>query len=766
MNNLRYIKLSVIGVFFGILGLFLFSSGTKAGKDTFLPDVQKLRGKPPTPTSPFSPSNAQTADGQIIPIEQFFSSQRCASCHQETHAAWSESLHRNANRNPFYQASVKLLEKQRGIEFTTHCESCHTPTALFSGALVEGSKVSREMDDEGVTCIVCHSITEARLDGTGSFTIQRPALIVKEDGTPVYGNLPDEAILQDIEGHKRAVMRPLTRKPEFCATCHKVSTTVELNNYKFIRGFSVFDEWQASGASTESITPFYRREKRMDCRACHMPKTETTQDMAAKDGKIASHRFLGANTATPLFFGQTKQVELTTKFLENGVLSADIFALQSETTGKIYTALDNEQANAIDLQPGETLTAEVVVFNRRAAHSFPPEVRDLYEPWVEFEAVDAAGKTIYHSGYVKPDRTLDESAHTYKSILLDIESRSITRHQIWLTAIKAYDNFIPEGRGDLVRYRFKLPQKDFKNVTLRARVNYRRFVQEYTNTVLKQFQAMHLVLPIVKMAETTVKITGIKQSPKTKNKTDSSLEQVNKVSKVPDDKSVKDEATIWRRWNDYGIVLLEQSQYGAASEAFRKAAELDPKNPDPYISAAIAEMRMERYSPEQEQVKKAANLIAKALEIKPDLPRALFYRAVVWRAQGRVAEAATEFNKLAEAYPRDREVQRQLGQTLFSVGQFGNAKLAFEAIVDIDPTDSGAYQFLASIYASEGRKEDSIRAHQKYLLWRDDPMSDGIASRFFTLNPQWADMRIPYHIYSFHTPVRPVAKGANAAPAN
>lgn len=97
------------------------------------------RGLPPIPTEPFSPSNAKTEDGKFIPVEQFFSASRCLNCHQDTHAAWSESLHRNAAREPFYRESADILLRTRGIEFTRHCESCHTPVALFSGALAKSS---------------------------------------------------------------------------------------------------------------------------------------------------------------------------------------------------------------------------------------------------------------------------------------------------------------------------------------------------------------------------------------------------------------------------------------------------------------------------------------------------------------------------------------------------------------------------------------------------------------------------------------------------
>ncbi|HSO73496.1 MAG TPA: multiheme c-type cytochrome, partial [Blastocatellia bacterium] len=449
------------------------------------------RALPPVPTGLFSPSNARTLDGKLIPESDFFPASRCASCHQDTHAGWSVSLHRNAAREPFYRESADILLRTRGIEFTRHCESCHTPVALFSGVLSKDSGKTEapftKLDDEGVTCSVCHSIVEARVDGTGSFTIRRPALLAREDGTPVFGNFTDEQILADVPGHKRAVMRPLLKTPEFCATCHKVVAPPDLNGYKNIKGFTAYDEWQQSGASLESVLPFYRREARADCRACHMPKIDSHNDRAAKNGLIASHRWLGANTAVPLFYGQTEQADLIKKFLESNVLAVDIFALRRESTGDFIAPLNAVGKNRIALKPGEEIVAEVVASNRNAAHSFPPEVRDLYEAWVELEAVDDSGKTIFHSGYIKPDGMLDETAHVYKAILLDDSARVITRHQIWTTNIKAYDNTILPGRSDVARFRFRVPDNGGERtvgIKLRARINYRRFNQEYTNYVL------------------------------------------------------------------------------------------------------------------------------------------------------------------------------------------------------------------------------------------------------------------------------------------
>jgi tetratricopeptide (TPR) repeat protein len=738
-KSTHILKLTTFAIF--ICGSLIINGRISADADRF--DKAKER-VPPIPTEPFSPSNARTEDGNLIPVEQFFPASRCASCHQDTHRFWSQSLHRNAAREPFYRESADILLRTRGIEFTRHCESCHTPVALFSGQLTKGAGKNEApftpLDHEGVTCSVCHSITEARLDGTGSFTIRRPALMATEDGTPVFGDFTDQQILADIPGHKRAVMRPLLKQPEFCSTCHKVDAPPSLNGYKHIRGFSAYDEWQQSGASHESVIPFYRREERTDCRACHMPKVSSAIDRAAKNGVIASHRWLGANTAVPLFYEEKNQVEATVQFLKQGVIEVDLFSVRRAATGEMIPL--DALRNRVAINAGDELIVEVVVSNRNAAHTFPPEVRDLYETWVEFEAVDSSGRRMIHSGFVKPDGMLDESAHVYKQIILDEQGRHITRHQIWTTNIKAYDNALPPGRSDIVRYSFRLPSDMRPNqpLTLRARMNYRRFNQEYSNYVLNR-QKRQMVTPIVQMAVAEVKV-GMQ-------------DRVNGPMKT---------TPPWKRWNDYGIGLLEQSQYGAASAAFRKAAELNPTDSNLLVNIAIAEMGTERFGAEMEQFKKAELMLDAALKIDSENYRARFYRAQVWRACGRVREAVDELEQIARVYPRDREVQRQLGQTLFALAQLPRARLAFESVLQIDPTDFSAWQFLASIYAGESRASDSKRANAMYLQWRDDPVADSISARFYQAHPEWAEERIRSHIHGRNSAGRPVLIGHQATP--
>lgn len=107
------------------------------------------------------------------------------------------------------------------------------------------------------------------------------------------------------------------------------------------------------------MLPFYRRDARADCRACHMPKIDSRNDRAAKNGLIASHRWPGANTAAPLFYGQTEQADLIEKFLGSNVLAVDIFALRREATGELIAPLNVAGENRIALKPGEEVVAEV-----------------------------------------------------------------------------------------------------------------------------------------------------------------------------------------------------------------------------------------------------------------------------------------------------------------------------------------------------------------------------------------------------------------------
>ena len=100
-----------------------------------------------------------------------------------------------------------------------------------------------------------------------------------------------------------------------------------VNAYRWFRGFNDYDNWQASGVSGEGARSFYYPPKPQKCADCHMPLV-ASNDPAAKDGKVHSHRFPAANTALPFVNGDTDAARRSTQdFLKRRAVTVDVFGL-------------------------------------------------------------------------------------------------------------------------------------------------------------------------------------------------------------------------------------------------------------------------------------------------------------------------------------------------------------------------------------------------------------------------------------------------------
>lgn len=521
--------------------LWIRSTSAENGSDFTVPQGYEL----PFGPSPFIPSNATTSTKQFITQKDFISASRCLKCHANTHEEWSQSAHRNAFREPFYQANVNHLIRDRGIVVTRHCESCHNPVALFSGALSKNAKFARPFDEEGVTCSVCHSIQSVTAQGIGSYTIAPPALLVLKDGTRIK-DASDRQILDDLDSHRRALMRPLMRQPVFCASCHKSAIVPELNGRKWFRTFSVYDEWQQSSFAGETVQPLSTRP-RQTCQDCHMAQQKTTG--------YASHRWPGGNPAIPAHYKWPGQVTATAELLKSNVVAVDIFALregQQETIAPI--------ASTTRVSPGEKISVDVVVANRGVGHTFPAELRDMFEAWLEFQVTDAGGRVLFTSGAVRPDGTLEWSAHAYRTVPIDDAGEAVTRHDIWRTRVAAFDRQIPAGRADLGRFTFQVPTDAHSPIKMVARLNYRRFNSRYIEWV-KRSQPVSQS-PVIEMSTAEALIPFGQQS-------------ANGPADAPPGAAQLGE--LRKRWRTYGVALLDQQQYEDAVEAFNQARLLAVK---------------------------------------------------------------------------------------------------------------------------------------------------------------------------------------------
>ncbi|HEY2471921.1 MAG TPA: tetratricopeptide repeat protein [Terracidiphilus sp.] len=697
--------------------------------------------------SPFLPSNAMTANGQFVNPRSVPTAEYCGHCHQEAYHQWRQSVHSSSFRQPWYLKNVNMLIDEKGVQFSRHCEGCHNPIALFSGDLSQGMPKKRPFEDEGITCAVCHSIQTTDTTGTGSYVMGTPAVLVDEHGAPITHPVTDSEILAHLDRHKQAEMRPLLKTAEFCAACHKAAIPSSLDDYKFLRAFTVYDEWQGASFTRQSPLPFYRKDTVSTCQTCHMarePLAAGAQDAGAKDGTLVSHRWLGGNSLNAAYYKFDEQSQKLVSFLKNGidgkgVLGIDIFGLEKESSPTSSASDDAPKTSLIaplgvtdySLAPNDTLIADVVIQNKGIAHSYVPEQRDFYESWVDFTVKDAAGKTIAESGFIKPNGDLDPSAHSFTNRLVNTKGDLNDLHQIWHNRVLAYNNTIQSGRSQLVRYRFRLPKAASGPITITATVKYRRFDQHFIDYAMDQPTGKHYPEPVLEVG-TQSRTLNIGDNPHT--------------APAPG------ENPEWMRWNNYGIGLLDALQYEAAVQAFQHVADLRPDYADAYTNMAIVEISWERYNDAKPHLEKALSLL-------PGDPRALYYRALVERNAGQIQQAIDDLQAMLAKYPLAKDGLRELGFSYYQQHDYAKARDQYEKLQTIDPDDLAAHYQLAILYRRLGEKEKAAVESAKFADQKDDPTASTYALEFLRKHPEVASESVAWHAHDLTgDPVRQPAK--------
>jgi hypothetical protein len=640
----------------------------------------------------------------------------CAHCHQEAYSQWRQALHSNAFRTPFYRTSVNILINTKGIEFARHCDSCHNPVAVLAGGLTQDSQVDRSFDQDGLTCMTCHSIQSVQsTNGNGGIVMGVPAVMVDANGNRIPGEVPYDEIMQHTDRHIKAVMQPLLHTPEFCASCHKANLPHELNDYKFVRAFTTYDEWQTSKFSKRNPLTFYSADF-TTCQGCHMKRNPNVlPDYGAKNGTFASHRWLAGNTAVPFYYGFDEQLQKTIDFLKSGnYLNVDIMGLKKAGDDRLIAPLGSVP---FTLEANKTVEALVVIQNKNIGHSLIPEVRDLYEAWTEFSVQDADGKDIYHSGFLQPDGSLEPSAHSFTNRPVNADSGFVDNHKVWTIKTVAYDNTVQAGRSVLLRYQFRIPENVKGPVTITAKVNYRHLRQSYLNNV---FGKDHPAYPVVEIASKSRTL------------------EIGNNSAVP--AAASDNAD-WMRWNNLGIGYLDQRQYAESVNAFEHVVKLRPDYADGYTNISLTEAEWEKFD-------SAKMSIEKALALSPNNARALYYAGLLERRFAHADLEVADLEEVVRQYPDSRDARRELGISYYQQQRYADAMHQFEALQKIDPDDLAAHYNLSILYRRMGMK---MQAAEQQALFGDKKFDPGVpvyALNFLRQHPEISDESIPWHMHT------------------
>ena len=703
------------------------------------------------------PGNAAIEGNDFIQPSAFPSAEYCGHCHQEAFHQWRQALHSNSFRTPFYRTSVNILVHEKGIAFARHCDSCHNPISVLSGSLDAKTAGEHSFDNDGVTCMVCHSIqspaaqSAATRLGNGSYVMGVPSVLVDAQGKRIPGMVPDAEILTHLDRHAKAVMQPFYQSPEFCLACHKANLPVMLNDYKWIRAFTSYDEWQTSKFSRQDPLTFYTADY-ASCQMCHMKRSPAAlPEPGAKNGAFASHRWPAGNTAVPFLYGYTEQLQKTVEFLKSGnYLNVDIFGIEivdssgikiADGSGAKVTDSSGTEIQAALIAPlGEvpfTLPARsnlevyVVVQNKNIGHSLIPEVRDLYEAWVAFTVTDSANKTIYQSGFLRPDGTLDPGAHSFTNRPVNAAGEFVDNHEVWTIDSVAYDNTIQSGRSALARYRFQLPARIVGPVRIKAAVEYRHLRQTYLNNV---FGPNHPAYPVIELASKTRTLNIGANTPTPPEPVDNQ---------------------VWMRWNNLGIGYLDELQYAAAMRAFEHVIELRPEYKDGYINLGLNDIAWEKYSD-------ARAPLEKALALKPHDARALYYLALVERRQRHSEASIADLQEVVAQYPQARDPLRELGISYYQQHRVEEAVATFKALQAVDPDDLAAHYNLAILYHRLGLKQQATHEAAEYAMKRVDPGAPTYSLDYLRKHPEIRNESVPWHVHTEPTQAMPAGNSAGA----
>lgn len=423
--------------------------------------------------------------GSAFHSEEWTNSAKCKSCHSEIFEQWSNSNHKHiAGSNPYYMVMETLAGEVEGQEFREWCMGCHNPSALSVGFgksthAMDGNFVSNEHFEngaktllkdfkehdnfrleEGVSCITCHQITDAKSKGNASFTLslERQKYAFEDSDSDLGRWFGEKLINANPKVHKESYSKELYKESKYCASCHD-----EFHPQNGIKIVSTFEEWEKSPYNNPED-----KTKHKTCIDCHMtylkddkfaPLKGTSTDGGVVKDDVKVHYFAGSNH----FLAGLRDKEHEEQTLQ-----------LLRTSAKLD----------IDIKDG---VLEVGVKNIGAGHHLPTGVADFRELWLEVEVKDREGRVILSSGKLNNDGEIEDGSRLFQKVFGD-ESGKPVGLLFWKYKTLLSDTRIPAGERRAER--FELAKDALYPLKASVKLNFRIYPQWVTDAVRKVFPVL------------------------------------------------------------------------------------------------------------------------------------------------------------------------------------------------------------------------------------------------------------------------------------
>ncbi len=286
-------------------------------------------------------------------IEDFPVPESCAGCHPNHYAEWRGSMHAYAVTDPVFSAMQTLGWRETEKKMDQFCIQCHSPVASrlgFTPPFYDEASLP-PVGRRGVSCAVCHSITEVKQPANADVRFEPLA--------GFHGPISDPAE----NSFHASQFAPMFTTSELCSGCHNVV------NPRGVNIENTFNEWESSPAAAEG----------KQCQDCHMPAYEGPAAVGGPQRTVHRHFFVGVDVALVDFPERERQREMVEALLRSA----------AEMT---VEAPDSAVA-------GDRFLLPVRITSKTAGHALPTGAVADRQLWLWVQVKDASGRVIYQSGH-------------------------------------------------------------------------------------------------------------------------------------------------------------------------------------------------------------------------------------------------------------------------------------------------------------------------------------------------------------------------------
>ena len=657
----------------------------------------------------------------------------CAQCHAEVVSQWRASSHAFASfNNPVYRAVVDGFRAEVDAPKSKFCGGCHDLALMADGAMDAAVSPADDRAHAGITCRTCHSITHDRADGNGSFALT---------GAPIP--LPQKGDRRGIAAHVARVAPPELRTFGLCAGCHRAFLDPSTGNAHHLIGQDDVTPWQRSPYAGSELHLLDEELPARDCRGCHMPLEEATLgDAAATDGKVASHRFLGAHTWLAAMRGDEATLARTRAFLK-GVVSIDVAAVVLPDGGRALPA------DGAPVTPGERLVLDVVLRNRDVGHRFPGGVMDAQDAWIEVVVRDAGGRVLAEAGTEQETSGDDPTAHRLRSSMVDEDGQPVLERQTNRFRGAAYNHTLQPREATVVQYPLDVPQSAALPLSVTARLRHRTrnlplqkvSCEASVSARGKAFRSVHArsdldactAQPVTQISESTVWLGD-------------GWEARSAPHPFPE----------WKRLYEHGLGWLRalQERVGEARPSLLRALDLVERE-GTLRERGMVLSALGMLAAREGRVEEAMAWLARAEQNAPNHPAIAYLRGLAHAEVWRWSAAVRWYDEAAPAAGYDDRFFLDLALARGSSGDDAGALSAAWLGLSVQPRDADLLRIQALSLASLGAPAGEVAAAEDaYARALVADMVPRVRARCSATVPGCAEERQPVHQHAMRSPRR------------